>query len=115
MPLVIRPFVLRLLAVAGLVVVSSAMAQTPAAGASKINDDQLLSYLPKDTVPTGTVPWLTFRQVKLVEEKKDGKTIAVEVKVGDRVLYGKYSGTEIKKDGKEMLIIRESDILAVLS
>ncbi|HMU85237.1 MAG TPA: co-chaperone GroES, partial [Leptospiraceae bacterium] len=32
-----------------------------------------------------------------------------------RVLYGKYSGTEIKKDGKEMLIIRESDILAVLS
>lgn len=74
MPLVIRPFVLRLLAVAGLVVVSSAMAQTPAAGASKINDDQLLSYLPKDTVPTGTVPWLTFRQVKLVEEKKDGKT-----------------------------------------
>jgi chaperonin GroES len=46
---------------------------------------------------------------------EDGKTIAVEVKVGDRVLYGKYSGTEIKKDGNEMLIIRESDILAVLS
>jgi chaperonin GroES len=45
---------------------------------------------------------------------EDGKTIAPEVKVGDRVLYGKYSGTEIKKDGKEMLIIRENDILAVL-
>ncbi|MBL8019004.1 MAG: co-chaperone GroES [Leptospirales bacterium] len=45
---------------------------------------------------------------------EDGKTIALEVKVGDRVLYGKYSGTEIKKDGKEMLIVRESDILAVL-
>jgi chaperonin GroES len=45
---------------------------------------------------------------------EDGKTITPEVKVGDRVLYGKYSGTEIKKDGKEMLIIRENDILAVL-
>ncbi len=45
---------------------------------------------------------------------EDGKLVAMEVKVGDRVLYGKYSGTEIKKDGKEMLMIRESDILAVL-
>jgi chaperonin GroES len=34
--------------------------------------------------------------------------------VGDRVLYGKYAGTEIKKDGKEYLIVRESDILAVI-
>ena len=44
-----------------------------------------------------------------------GKTIAPEVKVGDRVLYGKYSGTEIKQDGKDMLIVRESDILAIVS
>ena len=46
---------------------------------------------------------------------EDGKVIAPEVKVGDRVLYGKYSGTEIKHDGIEMMIIRESDILAVIS
>ena len=47
--------------------------------------------------------------------KEDGKLIAPEVKVGDKILYGKYSGTEIKKDGKEYLIIRESDILAIIN
>ncbi len=46
---------------------------------------------------------------------EDGKHIAPEVKVGDKILYGKYSGTEIKKDGKEYLIVRESDILAIIS
>lgn len=46
---------------------------------------------------------------------EDGKVIAPEVKVGDKVLYGKYSGTEIKHNGEEMMIIRESDILAILS
>lgn len=45
---------------------------------------------------------------------EEGKLIPLEVKVGDKVLYGKYSGTEIKHDGKEYLIVRESDILAVL-
>lgn len=45
---------------------------------------------------------------------EDGKTVAPEVKVGDKVLYGKYSGTEIKHDGKEYLIVRESDILAIV-
>jgi chaperonin GroES len=45
---------------------------------------------------------------------EDGKLIPLDVKVGDRVLYGKYSGTEIKHDGKEFLIVRESDILAIL-
>jgi chaperonin GroES len=43
-----------------------------------------------------------------------GKRVAMEVKEGDRVLYAKYSGTEIKLDGKKVLILRESDILAVL-
>ncbi|MCS7204291.1 MAG: co-chaperone GroES [Leptospiraceae bacterium] len=46
--------------------------------------------------------------------QENGKTIPVQVKVGDRVLYGKYAGTEIKKDGKEYLIVRESDILAII-
>ena len=40
--------------------------------------------------------------------------VAPTVKVGDRVLYGKYSGTEIKRDGADYLIVRESDILAIL-
>lgn len=43
-----------------------------------------------------------------------GKLVEPEVKVGDRVLYGKYSGTEIKRDGGDYLIIRESDILAIV-
>ncbi len=43
-----------------------------------------------------------------------GKQVAPEVKPGDRVLYGKYAGTEIKQDGQEYLIVRESDILAIM-
>jgi chaperonin GroES len=44
----------------------------------------------------------------------EGKLIALEVKVGDRVLYGKYSGTEVTIDGEELLIMRESDIFAIM-
>jgi chaperonin GroES len=44
-----------------------------------------------------------------------GKRVDMEVKVGDKVLYAKYSGTEIKLDGKKLLILRESDILAVMA
>ena len=44
----------------------------------------------------------------------EGKRIAMEVKVGDKVLYAKYSGTEVKVDGKKLLILKESDILAVV-
>src|SRR3546814_7831022 len=43
-----------------------------------------------------------------------GETIAPDVKVGDVVLYGKWSGTEVKIDGKELLIMKESDIMGVL-
>jgi chaperonin GroES len=45
---------------------------------------------------------------------KDGKLIAPEVKSGDRVLFSKYSGTDVKIDGEEHLILREDDLLAVL-
>lgn len=44
----------------------------------------------------------------------DGKTIAPEVKVGDKVLYGKYSGTEVTVEGEEYLIMREADIFAIV-
>jgi chaperonin GroES len=45
---------------------------------------------------------------------EDGKLIPLDVKVGDKVLYGKYSGTEIKHAGKEYLIVKENDILAIV-
>lgn len=45
----------------------------------------------------------------------DGKRIPMDVTVGDVVLFAKYSGTEIKLDGKKLLILRESDILAILT
>ena len=44
----------------------------------------------------------------------DGKVIKMEVKVGDKVLYGKYSGTEVTINGEEYLIMRESDIFGIL-
>jgi chaperonin GroES len=44
----------------------------------------------------------------------DGKVTPLEVKAGNRVLFGKYSGTEVKIDGVEHLIVREDDILAVI-
>jgi chaperonin GroES len=46
--------------------------------------------------------------------RDDGKLVAVDVKAGDRVLFGKYSGSEIKIDGEEHLILREEDILGVV-
>jgi chaperonin GroES len=45
---------------------------------------------------------------------EDGERIPLDVKVGDRILFGKWSGTEIKLDGKDYLIMKESDILGVL-
>ncbi|MBK7075372.1 MAG: co-chaperone GroES [Myxococcales bacterium] len=45
---------------------------------------------------------------------KEGKLIALDVKPGDKVLFSKYSGTEVKIDGEEHLIMREDDLLAVL-
>lgn len=44
----------------------------------------------------------------------EGKHIAMELKVGDKVLYGKYSGTEVTVDNEQLLILRESDVLAVV-
>ncbi len=45
---------------------------------------------------------------------ENGKLVPMEVKVGDAVLYSKYSGTEVKIDDKEHLIIKESDVLAII-
>jgi len=47
--------------------------------------------------------------------RDDGTRVPPEVKAGDKVLFAKYAGTEVKVDGEELLILRESDILAVVS
>ena len=46
---------------------------------------------------------------------ENGKKLALDVKVGDKILFGKYTGTEIKIDGKDVLILREDEVLAVLA
>ncbi|NWH07562.1 MAG: co-chaperone GroES [Alphaproteobacteria bacterium] len=45
---------------------------------------------------------------------EDGERIAMDVEVGDRVLFGKWSGTEVKLDGEDLLIMKESDIMGVI-
>ena len=45
---------------------------------------------------------------------ENGKRLALDVKVGDRILFGKYSGNEIKVDGEEVLIVREDEVLAIM-
>ena len=45
---------------------------------------------------------------------ESGKLIPIDVKVGDRVLFGKWSGTEVKIDGQELLIMKESDIMGII-
>ena len=44
----------------------------------------------------------------------DGKLIKPDVKAGDRILYGKWSGTEVKLDGKDLLIMKESDVMGII-
>ena len=46
---------------------------------------------------------------------ESGKLVTLEVKAGDRVLFGKWSGTEVKLDGEELLIMKESDIMGVIA
>ena len=46
---------------------------------------------------------------------EDGKVLPMDVKIGDRILFGKYSGSDIKLDGTEYLIMREDEVLGVLS
>ncbi|MDP8257967.1 MAG: co-chaperone GroES [Candidatus Aadella gelida] len=45
----------------------------------------------------------------------DGKVIALEVKAGDKVIFGKYSGTELKIDGKDLMMLKEDDVLGIVS
>ena len=45
---------------------------------------------------------------------ENGQVVALDVKKGDRILFGKWSGTEVKSDGKELLIMKESDIMGII-
>ncbi|NVJ70454.1 MAG: co-chaperone GroES [Alphaproteobacteria bacterium] len=45
---------------------------------------------------------------------EDGKVIALDVKVGDKILFGKWSGTEVKVDGQDLLIMQEKDIMGII-
>ena len=49
------------------------------------------------------------------ERREDGERIPMDVKAGDRILFGKWSGSEIKLDGEDLLIMKESDILGVIA
>jgi len=49
------------------------------------------------------------------KKNEDGKLSPVDVQVGDKVLFGKYSGTTVKVDGEELLVMREEDIMAVVA
>jgi chaperonin GroES len=53
--------------------------------------------------------------VGIGKKNDDGKIIPLEVKTGDRILFGKYSGNEIKVDGEDVLILREDEVLGVLA
>lgn len=68
----------------------------------------ILAHEAKEKPQTGVV--LAVGEGKL---DKDGKLIPVPVKVGDKVLYGKYGGTEVTVDGEEVMILRADDIYAV--
>ncbi len=68
----------------------------------------ILAHDSKEKPQTGTV-----LAVGAGKPNKDGELVAVPVKVGDKVIYGKYGGTEITVDGEDVLILRADDIYAV--
>ena len=72
-------------------------------------------HLPNKTLsPTLTSIGIFFPS-SVFAKTEDGKKIPMDVKVGDKVLFGKWSGTEVKIDGKEYSIMKESDIMGISS
>ena len=55
-----------------------------------------------------------FGEPRSGSKAEDGKVTPLDVKVGDIILFGKWSGTEVKMDGEELLIMKESDIMGVI-
>jgi chaperonin GroES len=81
----------------------------PAAAEEKTKSGIIIPDTAKEKPMQGEI--IAVGQGKLTE---DGKLIAMQVKVGDTVLYGKYSGTELSLEGNDYLIMRESDIFAIV-
>lgn len=87
-----------------------------------LGDRVVIKPIPKEEVSKGGIVIPDIAKEKPQEGKivaigpgklsEDGKRIAMEVKVGDKVIYSKYAGTEFKLDDEELVIMRESDILA---
>jgi chaperonin GroES len=87
-----------------------------------LGDRVVIKPTPKEEVSKGGIVLPDTAQEKPQEGKiiaagpgrmtEDGKRIAMDVKKGDKVIYSKYAGTEFKLDGEELVIMRESDILA---
>ena len=87
-----------------------------------LGDRVVIKPTPKEEVSKGGIVLPDTAKEKPQEGKivaigpgklsEDGKRIAMEVKVGDKVIYSKYAGTEIKLDDEELIILRETDILA---
>ncbi len=93
-----------------------------AAKIKPLGDRVVIKPLPKEEVSKGGIVLPDTAKEKPQEGKiiavgpgklsEDGKRMAMEVKVGDKVIYSKYAGTEFKLDDEEVVIMRESDILA---
>ncbi len=93
-----------------------------AAKIKPLGDRVVIKPLPKEEVSKGGIVLPDTAKEKPQEGEiiavgpgklsEDGKRIAMEVKVGDKVIYSKYAGTEFKLDDEEVVIMRESDILA---
>ncbi len=93
-----------------------------AAKIEPLGDRVVIKPLPKDEVSKGGIVLPDTAKEKPQEGKiiavgpgklsEDGKRMAMEVKVGDKVIYSKYAGTEFKLDDEEVVILRESDLLA---
>ena len=85
------------------VIVKRLEAETKTAGGIVIPDSATEKPIKGEVVAVGNG--------KILE---DGKVRPLDLKVGDKVLFGKYSGTEVKLDGQELVVMREEDVMAVL-
>ena len=89
-----------------------------------LHDRVLVKRVDSDTKPKGGIIIPDTAQEKPMEGKviavgsgsrgEDGKIQPLDVKKGDRILFGKWSGTEVKMDGDELLIMKESDIMGII-
>ena len=89
-----------------------------------LHDRVLVSRVESDQKTAGGIIIPDTAQEKPMEGKvisvgggarnENGQVVALDVKKGDRILFGKWSGTEVKIDGKELLIMKESDIMGII-